>query len=139
MILAFLLQAAAPATSASAAPPERFSILATPCARAPGQTVGNDVVVCGDKADAQRLPLPDERVPTGPVPLNPYLRPDVALSADATPCAARQAGCQVGIGGPVVMAAAKGIATALSDGIADRKVRKARRRDAGKRVPIPLD
>lgn len=137
MILALLLQAAA--AGASTAPPERFSILVEPCSRASGETVGNDVVVCGDKANAQRLPLPDERVPTGPVASNPYLRPDVALAAEGTPCAAAQRGCQVGIGGPVVMATVKGIATAVSDGLADRKVRKARKRDAGKRVPIPLN
>lgn len=147
MILLALLQVAAqvPATHApvtrvtSAAPSERFSILAEPCGRASGETVGNDVVVCGSAADTQRLPLPDERIPDKGVPSNPFLRPDVALAAEGTPCAARQRGCQVGIGGPVIMAAAKGLATAVSDGLADRRVRKARVRDAGKRVPIPLD
>ena len=143
MILLALLQvaaASAPVTRAtSASPSERFSILAEPCGRASGETVGNDVVVCGSAADSRRLPLPDERVPDKGVPSNPYLRPDVALAAEGTPCAASQRGCQVGIGGPVIMAAAKGLANAVSDGLHDRRVRKARARDAGKRVPIPLD
>lgn len=146
MILLALLQVAAqvpaaPATvtRATSAVTERFSILAEPCGRASGQTVGNDVVVCGSAADTQRLPLPDERVPDKPMPSNPYLRPEAALAAEGTPCAASQRGCQVGIGGPVIMAAAKGLVTAVSDGLADRRVRKARRQDAGKRVPIPLD
>ena len=143
MILLALLQVAAapaPVTRAtSAVPSERFSILAPPCGRASGETVGNDVVVCGSAANTQRLPLPDERVPDKGVPSNPYLRPDAALAAEGTPCAAQQRGCQVGIGGPVIMAAAKGLFTTVSDGLADRRVRKARRHDAGKRVPIALD
>ena len=147
MILLALLQAAAqvpaapaPVTRAtSAAPTERFSILAAPCGRASGETVGNDVVVCGSAADTQRLPLPDERVPDTGVPSNPYLRPDVALAAEGTPCAATQRGCTVGFGSPLIMAAAKGLVTAVSDGLRDRRVRKARKQDAGKRVPIALD
>lgn len=144
MILLALLQVAAtpaPVTRAtSAAPAASFSILADPCARTSGKTVGNDVVVCGASANTQRLPLPDERGPPDhPVPSNPELSTTAALAAEGTPCAAQQKGCTVGIGGPVVMAAIKGLATAVSDGIADAKVRKARKADTGKRVPIPLD
>ena len=144
MILLALMQVAAPpqpVTRATSAPTaQSFSILAEPCGRASGDTVGNDVVVCGSTADPRRLPLPDERGPPDrPVPTNPDLTGIAALRSEGTPCAAVQRGCTIGIGGPVVAAAISGLATAVSDGIADAKVRKARGRDAGKRVPIPLD
>jgi hypothetical protein len=146
MILALLLvqTAAAPITApvtkaTSAAPAQRFSILAEPCARAAGETVGNDVVVCGRDVDVQRLPLPEERGPPDrATPSNPYLRADAALAAGAPPCAADMRGCTVGVGGPVIVAAVTGLVTAVSDGIADAKVRKARR-TSGTRVAIPLD
>lgn len=144
MILLALLQVVAtpePATRAtSTVPAERFSILAEPCARAPGETVGNDIVVCGSAADPQRLPLPDERPPPERrLPSNPSLTGAGALATEGTPCAATQRGCTVGIGGPLVMAGIKGLVTAVSDGVADAKVRKARRHDAGKRIAITLD
>jgi hypothetical protein len=145
ILLALLQAVSVPAAgvvtrATSAAPAERFSILAQPCGRASGETVGNDIVVCGRDADVQRLPLPDERGPSDrATPSNPYLRADVALAAEGTPCAATQRGCQVGIGGPLLAAGVKGLVTAISDGVADAKVRKARRQDAGKRVAIPLN
>ena len=146
MILLLLLQAATttvptPVTRAtSSAPAERFSILAAPCGRASGETVGNDVVVCGGAADLARLPLPDERGPPDrAMPSNPELTPRGALAAEGTPCAGVQRGCTVGFGQPVVMAAIKGLASAVSDGIADARVKKARRNTAGKRIAIPLN
>jgi hypothetical protein len=150
MILPLLLQAAAaaaipaqptaPVTRASSAPSgNSFSILADPCARSGTTPVGNDVVVCGKGADTRRLPLPDEREPTGPTASNPNKTGIGALNASSTPCAASIGGCQVGFGQPLVAAAVKGLFTAVSDGIADRKVRRARRDTAGQRVAIPLD
>jgi hypothetical protein len=131
---------AAPVTRASSAPSgNSFSILADPCARSGTTPVGNDVVVCGKGADTRRLPLPDEREPTGPTASNPNRTGTGALIASSTPCAASIGGCQVGFGQPLVAAAVKGLVTAVSDGIADRKVRRARRETAGQRVAIPLD
>lgn len=131
---------AAPVTRASSAPvANSFSILADPCARAGTTPVGNDIIVCGKGADTRRLPLPDEHVPTGPMPSNPDLSGRGALAAASTPCITSQWGCTVGFGGPVIAAAVNGVVTGVSDAIADRKVRAARRRDAGRRVAIPLD
>jgi hypothetical protein len=153
MIAAALLLLAGQATAATPAPPPRppvtratsapegksFSILVDPCARMGTTPVGNDVIVCGKGADTQRLPLPDERGSDGPVAINPNKTGAGALAAGSTPCAAMQSGCVGGFGGPLIAAAVGGLATAVSDGIANRKVRAARRRDAGQRVPIPLD
>jgi hypothetical protein len=134
-----LVLAAAPQSSAKPPPvPPRFSILVDPCARA-SDTAGRDVVVCG-KGPTPRLPLPDERGPPDhPVASNPELSGAGALAAQGTPCAARQGGCTVGFGGPVVAAAVNGLVTTVSDGLKDRHDRAARRRDAGRRVAIPLD
>lgn len=70
MIAAALLLAQA---AASAAPlPERFSILADPCARATDDG-SKDVVVCGRRdTPSPRLPLPEVRgAPDHAVPSNP--------------------------------------------------------------------
>jgi hypothetical protein len=132
-----LLLAAAPQTPAAPPIPQRFSILVDPCARA--SDAGKDVVVCG-KGPTPRLPLPDERgSPDHPIPSNPDMTGAGALAAEGTPCAALQGGCTVGFGGPLVDAAVRGLVTAVSDGVKDRQTRAARRRDAGRRVPIPLD
>ena len=85
----------------SAAAPERFSILAPvqtePCKRQPPPTP-EEVVVCTTVIPTQRLPLPAERGPPDrPTPINPYLRPDVAMNATAAPCATVQGGCQIGV------------------------------------------
>lgn len=131
--LALLLQAATP--PAASAPPERFSILAEPCA--PVVRDGQEVVVCGNAAASQRLPLPAEAVSTTGVPSNKYLTGAGALAAEASPCATLQGGCQVGFGPPLgLMAAAaiKGVGNALKD----RREAKARKRDGDKRVAIDL-
>lgn len=140
ILFALLLQAApaAPAgTAASAAPPERFSILISDCEKA-AVASGRDVVVCGsDAAATQRLPYPAEVVPDHPVASNPYLRPTGALAAEATPCAALQGGCQVGFGppiGPMIAAGVKGVSNAL----ANRREAKARARDGVRRQAIDL-
>jgi len=139
MLLPLLLLVAAPPQATPPPVPPKFSILVDPCARTTDEA-GKDVVVCGNAADTRRLPLPDDRGPPDhPVPSNPELTGTGALAASATPCATLQGGCQVGFGGPVVAAAVNGLATAVSDGLKDRKDRAARRRDAGKRVPIPMD
>ena len=89
-MLPLLLLAAQIAPAAS--PPARFSILQD-CPK----PVGEEVVVCG-RADAPRLPLPDERGPPDrPMPSNPNVDGKGALAAEATPCAATQWGCQVGV------------------------------------------
>lgn len=137
--LLFLALAAAPQQAPAPPVPQKFSILVDPCARASDDR-GKDVVVCGSVANRPRLPLPDERGPPDhPVPSNPDLSGTGALAAEATPCAAVQRGCQVGFGGPLVAAAVTGLVTAVSDGIKNHKDHTARRRDAGRRVPIPLD
>lgn len=110
MLLAILLmglspqsQAAAPATTATAAAPQqaadgtqRWSVLADPCAS--GQTNGDQIVVCGKGVDAPRLPLPEERGPPDrPRPSNPDLTGIGALGATSAPCATRMGGCTVGV------------------------------------------
>ncbi|HEU0045190.1 hypothetical protein [Sphingomonas sp.] len=134
MILALLLQATTPATGA--APPEKFSILAEPCA--PIVRDGQEVVVCGNNPTAsQRLPLPAEAVSTTGVPSNKYLTGTGALAAEPAPCATLQGGCQVGFGPPIgllVGAAVKGVGNALKD----RREAKAKQRDGNRRVAIDL-
>ncbi len=128
MLLTMLLLAQQPA-------PERFSILipvpAQDC-RKRGDP-GGEVVVCGaDQPLSQRLPLPDERVPTGPVASNPYLTGRGALAAEATPCAAIQKGCTVGFGQPIVAAIVGGLVGLVQDATRAKP-------DKSKRVPIPID
>ncbi|HEX8387880.1 MAG TPA: hypothetical protein VF636_02585 [Sphingomonas sp.] len=126
MLLALLLVAQEPQ-------PERFSILLDqPCdadARAKAAARG-EVLVCAD-GESERLPLPDERVPTGPVASNPYLRGTEAMALEATPCAARQEGCQVGFGQPIVAAALKGLIDLAKDATAKKP-------DKRGRVPIDI-
>ncbi len=134
MLLVLLLQAAtvpAPAHS-SAAPPQRFSILAPSCAPAPG----SDVVVCGDGTSSQRLPLPADAEPTPG-----YVKPDSMDYRDnkggAKPCSVGFDGCTVGFGPPimpVIAAGIKGVKSALQD----RREAAARRRDGTRRVSIDL-
>jgi hypothetical protein len=95
LLLILALQAAAPAPAAA---PERFSILAPPppACRSPGPA-SDDIVVCAT-AESARLPLPDERGPPArPRQSNPDLDGQGALAGFAPVCAARQAGCQVGV------------------------------------------
>lgn len=130
ILLALLLQTATvPATSASAAPPERFSILTPQCTQ---RNDKGDIVVCAGAPGNDRLPLPDDRGPPDhAVPSNPNMTGIGALAATGTPCAARQGGCQVGFGpplGPIVKAAAGAIKSAF-----------AKKPDKTGRVAIPLD
>lgn len=132
LILALAFQTA---TSASAAPPPKFSILYNPCA----PSTSKDVVVCGrDGTASDRLPLPDDAPPTPN-----YVKPDSRdyrdnnLNLD-TPCAARQGGCQVGFGPPImpmIAAAVKAIGNARKD----QRWARARARDGARRQAIDLD
>ena len=121
-------------TAATAAPPPSFSILYDPCK----PTGGRDVVVCGkDGTTSDRLPLPDDAPPTPN-----YVKPDSGDYRDnamnlATPCAARQAGCQVGFGPPILPAIVAGV-KALGNAAKDRRWAKARARDDTRRQPIDL-
>ena len=114
--------------------PQRFSILAQPCA--PVTRDGRDVVVCGnDPAVSQRLPLPAEAEPTPG-----YVKPDSGDYRDNKggngACVVR--GCQVGFGPPImpVIAAA---ARAIGNARQDAREKRARARDGTRRVAIPLD
>ena len=119
ILLAFALQAAAatqPATASQpAATPQRFSILAKQCGQPDDK---GTIVVCGNGDTGNRLPLPDERDPVPGRGANPELSSVRALELQGTPCAARQGGCTVGFGPPIVPMA---IAAA-----APRKSRRAR-------------
>jgi hypothetical protein len=129
LTMLFLAQQPAPA-------PERFSILLEDACGADAQAraeARGDVLVCGaNGVTSQRLPLPDERVPTGPVASNPHLSARTALAAEAAPCAARQEGCQVGFGQPIVAAIVGGLIGLVMDAAKPKP-------DKSKRVPIPLD
>lgn len=103
-----LLLAAQVATSPAAAPepaPTRFSILQPianePCVRRgkDGKALNgpDDIVVCGKPLPSQALPYPNEAVPKGPVPSNPYLRGTGSLALESSPCASLSGGCQTGI------------------------------------------
>ncbi|MDB5695113.1 MAG: hypothetical protein JWN21_656 [Sphingomonas bacterium] len=141
ILLALLLQAAPPITAApvtrmGAAPPERFSILAQPCA--PIERDGKEVVVCGkDLSTSQRLPLPDEVVPDRPVPSNPYKTGTGALVAERSPCATLQGGCQVGFGPPIGQMLGAAI-TGVGNALKDRREARAKKHDGDKRVAIDL-
>ncbi|WP_419809845.1 hypothetical protein [Sphingomonas sp.] len=138
--LALLLQAAptrpTPAPAPASATPERFSILADPCARIVRDA--REVVVCGtDPATAQRLPYPDEVVPDHAIPSNPQRSGLGALAAAASPCATLMSGCQVGVGppiGPMANAVINGIRNAT----ANRREAKARAADGDRRQAIDL-
>ena len=142
IFLAFLLQAApptattAPVTRASAASPQRFSILVDPCAQI-GRD-GRDVVVCGkDAATSRRLPYPDDIVPDHGVPSNPDRNGQGALAAAYTPCAARIGGCPSGVFPPIVPAAIA-IVHGIQSANANRREAKARAADGSSRRPIDL-
>lgn len=138
IVAALLLQAApvaaaTPTTRASAAPPQRFSILASPC---PPRRSDEEVVVCGDGASAQRLPLPAEAEPTPG-----YVKPDSMDYRDnkggAKPCSVGFDGCTVGFGPPIMPIIAAGI-KGVKGALQDRREAAARRRDGARRVPIDL-
>jgi hypothetical protein len=133
LLLAFLQAEPATKSQVPVAPPvpQRFSILADPCARTSDD--GRDIVVCGTTAaSTPRLPLPDERGPPDrPVASNPELSAVRALDLEATPCAATQWGCQVGFG-PPIMPIAKAAVGAVKSVFA-------RKPDKTGRVPIILD
>lgn len=122
--LAFALQAAAatqPATApqpaaaqSTATTPQRFSILAKQCGQPDDK---GTIVVCGNGDTGNRLPLPDERDPAPGRGANPELSSVRALELQGTPCAARQGGCTVGFGPPIVpmaIAAAKALKSAFT-------------------------
>ena len=108
MILALLMmaqaasaQVAPPAARAQPAP-ERFSVLTDatpPCPESRDEK--GDIIVCAANSQQQRLPLPDEAPPEGPVPSNPYKTGAGALAATNTPCAISR-NCIVGFGPPIV-------------------------------------
>lgn len=138
IVLALLLQAASapPVTRASAAPPERFSILLSDCAKAAAAS-GRDVVVCGnDGTSGQRLPLPDDAPPTPG-----YVKPDSGDYRDnrggGGSCAAVQGGCQVGFGPPIMPMVAAGVRS-VKNALANGREVKARQRDGNRRQPIDL-
>lgn len=130
-VFALALQAA---TAAGAAPPEKFSILYDPC-KTPAS---KDVVVCGrNGTTSDRLPLPDDAPPTPG-----YVKPDSRDYRDnqmnqGTPCAARQEGCQVGFGPPIVPMIAAAV-KAVGNARKDQRWARARARDGDRRQPIDL-
>lgn len=133
-LLALLQSASAPVAPPV---PQRFSILADPCARVPSDPSGYDVVVCGRRMQgSQRLPSGSTEPPDHPVPVNPEQTGRGALAAQPKPCATRLEGCTVGIGPPPELVnAAIG---AVTGAFKDAKWRAARRRDGAARVPIDL-
>ncbi|WP_029624961.1 hypothetical protein [Sphingomonas sp. PAMC 26605] len=102
IVLLLAAQAATPAPAPVPAAPTAFSILQPvadePCVRR-GKPVGpDDIVVCGKPLPSQKLPYPNEVVPKGPVPSNPYLTGTGALAVeDSSPCATMQRGCTGGV------------------------------------------
>jgi hypothetical protein len=147
-MLALLTILALQAAPAAKAEPERWSILVPvpeePCRPSPkgdrsaangaaqnDAAANGDVVVCGDALPSQRLPLPDEAVSTGPVPVNRELTGRGALAAAGTPCAVRQGGCQTSFGPPIVPMIVGAV------GLVKDALRK--HPDKSNRIPIPLD
>ena len=109
--LVIALQAAVPAAAPdSTAVPTRFSILAPqPCApqddtpqpeKAKDESA--DIVVCADGKSPQSLPLPEEAGPPAGRGANRELSAAKVLALEGTPCAARQGGCTVGFGPPIM-------------------------------------
>ena len=110
--------------------PQRISIL-TPTCR-PDASDTTDIVVCARSDGAARLPLPDERPPVGPLPIDPALMVDSSpRPSGGAPCAARLAGCAVGMN-VALMPILDGAA-----GMAKRVL--AKHPDKSGRVAIPLD
>ncbi|MGY4397693.1 hypothetical protein ACVWZA_002890 [Sphingomonas sp. UYAg733] len=131
MILLALLLQSAPAADPPPAP-QRWSIL-VPVANEPCRTAakGDDILICADPLQTQRLPLRDEIVPDGPRPSNPNRSGSGALAADAAPCATAMGGCVVGFGPPVIP---------IVEGLVGlAKGAFARHPDKSKRIAIPLD
>lgn len=119
---------------APAVVPQRFSILAQPCA--PLTRDGKEVVVCGtNPAVSQRLPLPDQAEPTPG-----YVKPDSQdyrnNKGGNGACVIR--GCQVGFG-PPIMPMIAAAATAIDNARKGSRWAAARKRDGTRRVPITLD
>jgi hypothetical protein len=109
--------------------PDRFSILAPVPPQECREDRVDDVVVCGKTpALSQRLPLPDERVPTGPVASNPNVTGIGAMRSEAVVCAAIQRGCVVGVGPPP--AAVEALVNLVEDAV---------RRKPDKRGRVPID
>jgi hypothetical protein len=138
MIFLLLAQVATPASATPpdpghGTPPARISILVDPTPVCPPPVPGSkDVVVCARRDQEQRLPLPDERgPPDGPVASNPELTGSGALAAVATPCGARQGGCTVGFGPPIVPIIAA-VAGAVKGALAKHP-------DKTGRIPIPIE
>jgi len=142
-MLLFLAAAQLAASVGASAPtvppvPDRFSILVPvggqPCRAAPGAPPPRpgDVTVCADGLPDQTVPLPNDYVYSSPRPSNPELTGRGALAAAPTPCAARQGGCQVGFGAPLVQAAVGAVVDAVKDATRKRYPKEGR-------VPIPLD
>ncbi|MEG3123244.1 hypothetical protein [Sphingomonas sp. GB1N7] len=108
MLLALLLAQADPATVSSKPAANSWSILEPianePCRRADAAEEKNDqnIVVCAQPLPSQKLPYPNEVIPKGPKPSNPEMRASGALDAEASPCATRLGGCQVGFGPPIM-------------------------------------
>ena len=110
--LAMALQAAAvPAAGpGSQDVPKRFSILMPqPCASRDdppqdekAQAESADIVVCADGKSSQSLPLPEEAGPPPGRGANRELSAAKVLALEGTPCAARQGGCTVGFGPPIM-------------------------------------
>ena len=140
-MLAVLAMIALQAAPAAAPEPLKWSILLPvpnePCrpgrtANGEGEADGSkDIVVCGEPLPSQRMPLPEEAIPDGPKPSNPFRSGSQALAIEDTPCAARQGGCIVGFGPPVVPLVMGAV------DLAKDLVRK--RPDRSNRIPIPLD
>lgn len=102
MIVLLLAAQAAPPAPAPAAPTS-FSILqpvaSEPCVRR-GKDAAHpdDIIVCGQPLPSQKLPYPDEVVPDGPQPSNPYMTGAGALAVeDSVPCGSVQRGCTTGV------------------------------------------
>ncbi|QNA84889.1 hypothetical protein G4G27_13445 [Sphingomonas sp. So64.6b] len=135
ILLALLLQSAAatPVAQPAVPPaPQRWSILVPVANEACRPAAkGDDILVCADPLPTQRLPLPDEIVPDGPRPSNPYRTGSGALAAEGAPCATAMGGCVVGFGPPIIPIV-EGLVGLAKDAFA-------RHPDKSKRIAIPLD
>ncbi len=132
LLLALALQAA---TSASATPPAKFSILYNPCATPAAST---DVVVCAkDGTASDRLPLPDDAPPTPN-----YVKPDSGDYRDnkggAAACATQIGGCPILTDAPLVYKAIGAAVSAVGNARKDRRWAKARAQDGDRRQAIDL-
>ncbi len=88
-------QPAGPAQAVASVQPQRWSILVDPCASA---RTKDEIVVCGQREQQPRLPLPTERgIPDRPMPGNPDVSGAGAMAMTLAPCATRSEGCGTGI------------------------------------------